>query len=123
MTVPLSLLVVHFVADFLFQTDWMALNKSKNNDALALHAFVYAACFAWLGMPFAGITFITHFFTDYWTSRLTSKLWFFAQNDFPNANEWHYVSGRRHWFFVAIGADQLIHYVTLALTYKWLIGG
>lgn len=52
------------------------------------------------------ITFITHWITDYNTSRWTSKLW--AKGDVHN-------------FFVVVGGDQLIHYLTLLITYKILL--
>jgi hypothetical protein len=106
-TIPLSLLVAHFVGDFLLQSDWMALNKSKDNLALTVHAAVYSACFLWVSPVtlFAAVVLGQHWLTDYVTSRITSRLW--------QANQ-------RHWFFVVIGADQLIHYVTLAWTLSLL---
>ena len=49
LSVVLSLCFLHWVADFVFQTDWMAQNKSKNNKPLLVHVGVYTAVFA----PFA----------------------------------------------------------------------
>lgn len=147
MTLPVSLLIAHFVGDFLLQNDWMALNKSKNRLALFSHAYIYSVMIMFvlpdfyavhggsMATRFFGITFITHFITDAITSRITTRLWFidlFAVNrDKVNAGckvdvfregEWiafpHFE--RRHWFFVAIGADQLIHFITLALTLRLL---
>lgn len=123
MTIPLSLLVIHFVADFLFQTDSMALKKSTSNEWLALHALVYSACFLPFGLVFALITFVTHFWVDYYTSRCTSKLWFIDLYEseecglMATVKDW-----KRHWFFVMIGFDQLLHFSILALTYKTLFG-
>lgn len=105
MTTTLALLTIHFVADFILQSDWMATNKSKRWDALALHVTIYAACFLWFGATFAGVTWALHFVTDAITSRITSRLW---------------VAQQRHWFFVAIGADQLIHAYCLLLCASWL---
>ena len=51
------------------------------------------------------ITFITHTITDYFTSRLNSRLW--AKGDVHN-------------FFVSVGFDQVLHYVQLFLTYQIL---
>jgi hypothetical protein len=122
-TIPISLLVLHFIGDFLLQSNWMALNKSKSWRALLAHCAVYSACFLPFGLAFAGITFLGHVLTDAVTSRITSKLWFFEQAA-GGVNEWHYIpGGKRHWFFVTIGADQLIHYAALTATYAWLIGG
>jgi hypothetical protein len=104
--ISLILLTLHFIADFVLQSDWMAINKSKNWGALALHCFVYSLTFAaFYGITFASITFLLHFVQDAITSRINSKLW--------QAN-------RRHWFFVGIGADQLLHYALLAYTAKLL---
>jgi hypothetical protein len=63
----------------------------------------------WLStaLQFGFITFIFHTITDYFTSRLNSKLW---------------KKGDVHNFFVSIGFDQVLHYVQLFLTYKLLIG-
>lgn len=144
LTLPLSLLIVHTVADFVFQTDKMAINKSKSMGWLSLHCLVYAMCFVWLGFTFSIVTFMTHFLTDAITSRITGRLWFiqfFEPQDCPRKYEpknypnpflvlggYQFYAGAlvflglRHWFFVVIGLDQLIHFTTLALTYRWLIG-
>ncbi len=107
MNIPLILLVNHFIGDFILQNDYMALNKSKKWEALSLHVLVYSATFLWLGWKFALNTFITHFITDAITSRITTRLY---------TPVFH-----RHWFFVVIGLDQLIHYTTLGYTYQYLI--
>lgn len=130
MTISISLLIVHFIADFLLQSDWMALNKSKSNIALTAHVAVYTSGFLAFGLKFAAVTFVLHWITDYFTSRATSRLWFIDIDTQPYS-ELSYCKmfdsvvvypNRRHWFFVMIGFDQLIHYVTLALTYRWFYG-
>lgn len=100
----LTLLTLHFIADFIFQSDWMAINKSKKTEVLLAHAGVYSLFFAGFGFKFWIITFLSHMLTDAITSRITSYL-------YPRS---------RHYFFVAIGADQLIHYTTLILTLCYL---
>jgi hypothetical protein len=110
----LFLLGTHWVADFVLQSHWMASNKSERLDALMLHVAVYslAMCFAaaiilpintslalWLAA-----NSLLHFLTDYCSSRLSSRLW--------RAGKWHD-------FFVVIGADQLVHRLTLGVT-MWL---
>lgn len=100
--VPVLLLALHFIADFVLQSDWMAKNKSVNNNALAAHVFVYSFVFLLVyGLPFALLTFVLHFWQDYVTSRINSRLW---------------KAGKVHYFFVGVGADQLLHFVTLAWT-------
>lgn len=111
----------HWVADFVFQTHWMAVNKSKNNLALGSHVLVYTIVVGIiLGIPlyvYGNIPYITlgtwvtvngilHFITDYITSRITSKLW--QKEDYHN-------------FFVVVGFDQVIHYTCLFATIIYLI--
>ena len=114
--IVLTLLFTHWIADFLFQTDEMAINKSKHNGWLFVHVLTYTSIFlapllatrGFTGvgnMYFLGITFLCHFITDYFTSRLSSKLW---------------KEDKRHWFFVVIGFDQFSHYLQLLLTYEFV---
>lgn len=144
LNIPISLLAAHFVGDFLLQSDWMAINKSKNWRALGWHAYVYSATIAgWTMLTYAPgdrpelqglfwvLTILSHFITDAITSRITSKLWFFkSTGQFYNVSGTHMsaarhelfipVGGSRHWFFVMIGFDQLIHAFTLALSLRIL---
>jgi hypothetical protein len=142
------LLIAHFIADFVCQSDWMAINKSKRWDALALHVGVYAGVLGLCVLPFMtdwnapladgfgqflAFNFAAHFVQDAITSRITSRLWFFKRADgiwaqaeytMPKhgrtiVNPWIAEGGDRHWFFVAIGFDQLLHYVTLFVTAGW----
>lgn len=129
--------IIHYLADFELQTDWMALNKSKEPIALFVHVMVYSLCFFIIfGWQFGLITFATHWATDWITSRMTSKLWFFQDagmgGDDPKV--WPYkplyscVEGRRHRFFCVIGLDQMIHtycllgtvLITGAEPFSWL---
>lgn len=116
MLVFLYVLACHYVADFVLQSHWMASNKSRRNDALALHVSIYSLAMTIgvsvilpedmiLGAKFLMVTFATHFVTDYVTSRMSSALW--------QKQQWHN-------FFLVIGADQLIHQATLAATLIWL---
>lgn len=120
--IVLLILFIHWIADFVLQTDWQAKNKSKRMDALLIHAWAYsilwllpavfllkktdvamnAVISAWL---FVIITFICHAVTDYFTSRLNAKLW---------------SEGKVHLFFVSVGFDQFLHFTQLFLTYKLL---
>lgn len=96
------ILVLHFIADFVLQTNWMAVNKSKNNLALFVHVAVYSAVFCFVGLIYAVINGILHFIVDFITSRITSKLW----------KEQNY-----RLFFTVIGLDQTLHFVCLFSTY------
>lgn len=92
---------LHFIADFILQTDEMAQNKSKSNSWLLYHVGVYSMPLMVLGFRYALLNAALHFVTDWFTSRATSKLW---------------QSGQRHWFFVVIGLDQAIHLTCLIVT-------
>ena len=103
----LLLIWIHFVADFLLQSDKMALNKSSSNEWLAIHVGIYTLPFFIFGWQFALINGAAHFITDYFTSRYAKRLW---------------IREERHWFFVIVGLDQAIHLTTLVVTYELLIG-
>ena len=138
LNIPIALLAVHTLADFRLQSNWMAINKSKRLDALLLHVAIYTTTFiVFLALSgwtfdaigwFACITFYTHLLTDYVTSRLSRRVYpLIPLTEKTNEGHTLYVdhegtNGRsRNRFFNIIGVDQLIHFFTLALTYKWLI--
>lgn len=95
---------LHWFADFVLQTDAMAKGKSKTYRWLALHVLVYMLPLLFFGYKFAVINGVLHWITDFFSSRMTSKLW--AKGDVHN-------------FFVVIGIDQAIHMTCLILTLKY----
>lgn len=126
MIIAFIIIFIHWVADFVLQTDWQAQNKSKNNYALLSHTSNYSLVWllpmclvfgkmkegattewiVWTTLYFSMITLVAHTITDYFTSRLNSKLW---------------SAGKVHYFFVSVGFDQVLHYGQLFLTYYFLI--
>lgn len=117
----MAVIIAHWVADFVFQTHWMAVNKSKDNLALGSHVLIYIIIIGLIiGIPlyvngymsyvvvssWLVVNGILHFITDYITSRITSKLW--AKQDYHN-------------FFVVVGLDQVIHYSCLFGTVIYFI--
>ena len=109
----LYIMFLHWFADFVLQTNWMATNKSSNNLALMSHVLVYTAVMFCgtlvlsnsLFILWAIVNGVLHFCVDYVTSRITKKLW---------------TENKVHDFFVMIGLDQLIHAMTLILTLSWI---
>lgn len=104
--IVLLLLLIHWIADFILQSNWMAQGKSKTWKPLLAHIGVYTLCFVAFGFEFAIINGLLHLCIDYVTSRVSSKLW---------------AKGNMHWFFVVIGFDQLLHMTSLILTAWWLL--
>jgi len=113
--VIISILITHYVADFILQSHWMASNKSKDNWALSAHVITYTVALSFsgfilfeanhlLGLIWAAVNGVIHFITDYFTSRASAKR--FAVKDYHN-------------FFVYVGADQLSHYIALLTTYVY----
>ena len=91
----LIILFLHFVADFVLQSDQMAQNKSKSNYWLGYHVLVYMIPFVLVcGWQYALLNGVAHFAVDYCTSRISSRFW--AQK-------------KIHYFFVTIGFDQFLH--------------
>jgi hypothetical protein len=111
----IEILLIHFLADFGLQTHDQATGKGKGwafiNRDLFKHVLTYSLVwFVWLMCHYGfwatvlgtGFIFITHYVTDWITSRLSKPL--FETQDFHNG-------------FVIVGADQVAHYITLI----WLI--
>ena len=123
MNVFILIVVMHWIADFIFQAEEWSLGKSKTWTPLLKHTAIYSILWyfpvaimtgEWL-LPFAfvGITFFAHTITDYFTSRVVSKK--FAKGYYgspiPNFGA-----------FSTIGFDQVLHYVQLIFTWYWLFG-
>lgn len=112
----ITILIIHWIADFVFQSHEMASTKSDNFTSLLKHTGTYSGVFffglliisAFLNnvdlfflIKFTFITFIAHTITDYYTSKAHKELW--AKKDYHN-------------FFVSIGFDQLLHFIQLFVT-------
>ena len=129
----LTIIFIHWVADFIFQAEEWATNKSKKLSALLEHTATYS--FIWFfgayflfSFPcdissigycvnlakcfeFTIITFVFHTLTDYFTSKIVSRK--FANKEYgspiPNFGA-----------FTVIGFDQVLHYIQLFGTYYLL---
>lgn len=106
MSVSLNLVIaviwLHLLSDFFLQSDWMAKNKSSNNQILTLHVATYSLPFWFVfGWKYALVNGILHWWTDFFSSRATTYL---------------YKKNEIHWFFCVVGVDQAIHLTCLLLT-------
>jgi|DEB0MinimDraft_6_1074348.scaffolds.fasta_scaffold229333_1 hypothetical protein len=112
------IVLVHWVADFIFQDEYWAINKSKEWSPLLKHTLTYSLLwiipiFIFTGsiigaFIFSIVTFIAHTITDYFTSRVVSKKF----------KDGHYGSPIPNFgAFTIIGFDQVLHYVQLILTW------
>jgi hypothetical protein len=119
MLIILAILTVHFVADFVFQSSQMATNKSKSIKWLSIHVGVYGLvsllsafiiCFKFdnclLAFGWWSTNVLLHFIVDFFTSKVTSKLW---------------EQKKTRLFFTMIGFDQLLHNICLIGTYYYFL--
>lgn len=115
--IVLTIAFVHWVADFIKQTDEMAKGKSTSNYWLGKHILAYTlwTLLAWplllsfslqQLLPWVILNGALHFVVDYFTSRASSKL---------------YQKGDIHNFFVVVGFDQFLHLACLLLSFKYLV--
>jgi len=111
------LLFLHWLGDFVLQTDAMARGKSISTSFLLEHTAAYSLVFLMVCAPavsilnspglvyFAPVTFVVHTIQDYFTSRINKR---FIE------------AGENHEYYVCMGLDQLFHLIQLILTYKML---
>ena len=92
---------VHFIADFVVQTRWMADNKSKNLYALLLHIFTYTLCLCVIDVTWALWNGVIHGIQDMVGS---------------NGTSWAFKNKKHKLFWCIIGADQALHLTVLLLT-------
>lgn len=122
----------HFVVDWIFQTHYEAMNKTKNWKVRAFHCLVYTVGFIplmWL-LKFDGLTmgvsaailFLSHFFED---TYIPVFLWAKYIRRIPDLNREKFISmfGQPLGFTLFIAVDQIIHLLFLwPLVYFALVG-
>lgn len=110
------IILIHWIADFVFQDERWAVGKSKSIKSLVTHTIVYSVFWSILilflsleaTLIFVFVSFVTHTLTDYITSKIVSRK--FQRKEYgskiPNFGA-----------FTIIGIDQVFHYVQLFSTY------
>ena len=114
-------LILHLIGDYLFQTDWLAQNKTKKFLPAFIHALVYSlpfmilkpSLFAWM------IIFTTHFFIDRY--RLV-KHWVIIVNQVKNSGPFGYDINKPDYiaFWLLIIIDNTFHLAINFLALKYL---
>ena len=125
MLTALIIIIIHTIADFLFQMKYEATNKSELNSALTRHVVKYSLVWLAIGfiisLPmeyefknvvlFCAITFCFHWITDYFTSKITKRQFLKQQ---------YYTEPLNFGVFTTIQIDQILHYSQLFLTYFFI---
>lgn len=119
------IVIFHYLGDWVYQTRYMADNKSKNWRALTAHISVYSLFlfygaitwaalaelpvreYFWIIVLWVIVNSVLHGITDNITSRITSH--FYQKQNFKR-------------FFDTIGFDGMIHYLTLWISAKLILG-
>ena len=129
----IAIFLIHWIADFIFQSHNMAINKSKSNYWLTLHVGTYSflTLISWIWIVptkhstnylfFFLFVFATHWITDFITSRISG--YYFKKNDYNFSARKPtnlFVGVCQHNGFVTIGFDQILHYLQLLLAYYFL---
>jgi hypothetical protein len=120
-------LFLHAVGDYILQSDWMALNKTKEHAPALVHALTYSLPFlllrpslgAWLAI------FGTHFLIDrYRLARyiVWLKNWMGPNQPWAKCSATGYPEDRPAWMAVwlLIIADNILHVAINAAALRWL---
>jgi len=127
-------IISHLIGDFILQPRWMGENKSKDLMTLVSHVSIYTSTMIilpsainltlyklgwtellldWSSYLVLLSLFLGHFFTDIWTSKLSSYFYlkYTETNDKKHLN----------YFWWVIGTDQTIHFIHIYLTFIYLV--
>lgn len=107
------ILFVHWIADFIVQTDYQGKNKSKSNLVLSRHILSYSLVMFLLALivfdidypkalVFTVLNGLLHFSVDYISSRCT--YYFYSQENMKG-------------FWTIIGLDQFLHVMILIYSF------
>jgi len=117
-------ILLHLIGDYLFQNDWMAVNKAQKSErgyiACMVHCMAYTLPFAlyYQSLPAASIIFGTHFLIDkyrlpiYWI-KLVNWNWSSGNYGYSDAKPvW-----MSTWLFIIV--DNIFHLICnyIAITY------
>ena len=139
------LLFLHWVGDYVLQSNDLALRKADDAIALIHHVVIVALALfvgvlplgvmglvGWnLLVQFVGVNYVAHLVTDYLTSKVNKWLWFVdTEPRGRNIPTGDYASfpfyakfdmEKRHWFFVSLGFDQFLHQLVLLVSASYYL--
>lgn len=108
-------LTAHYICDFLLQRNDDTTNKNHSINSLINHTIMYSITMGFFYfisssnnydyLIFTITMFLTHTFIDFITSKIETYL--YRKNNIKG-------------FFNIVGIDQLLHYITIFLTIKYL---
>ena len=123
-------LILHLIGDYLLQSDWMALNKTKCSKAAAAHAITYSLPFLILSpsLEAFAVICITHFLIDrfrlaryvvFAKSRLSPKKYWHKWED---CKETGYHKEVPQWLslWLLVACDNTIHLLINYLALEYL---
>ena len=115
--------ILHLIGDYLFQTDWMANNKTKKLLPAFLHALFYSGLFLLIASPLSVfVIFISHLLIDRF--RLVKYILRIKEWNFKN--EWGYITEGKDakppymWIWLMIIADNTLHLICNYFAIKYL---
>jgi hypothetical protein len=139
-------LVIHAIGDYIFQSDWMANEKTKRDLPCAIHAITYGLLFLFLGASWKALAVIivTHYLIDryrlaryaVWAKNLLAPKFTYEpltkDGAYRSAAQWRYPwsecaatgyhKDRPAWLSVwlLIIADNILHVLINGLALKYL---
>jgi hypothetical protein len=125
-------LILHLIGDYITQSDWMAMNKTKAHLPALVHALVYSLPFLFLvgsahNPPLAwAVIFVTHFLIDRFRLAryvVWAKNWIGPGNrPWAECTATGYPPGRPDWLCVwlLIIADNTMHLTINYAALRWL---
>lgn len=135
----ITLIILHFIADFLFQSREMGRQKSSHWGYLTLHLMIqYLVFLPALGFTWSLVNALVHGLIDknIWNAYklyagykikqqmkeegfgIKPQPFYQSKEKFDKVfqiNAQYYKYWEDHWFFVTIGFDQMLHMITLAV--------
>jgi len=119
-------LLCHAIGDYLIQSDWMAMNKTKRSLPCFVHALSYAGVFAFFLTPSVAAVVViaaTHFIIDRWRlARFVVYAKNFPWEKWEDCIDTGYYKSRPAWMAVwlLIIADNILHVAINGLAIRHL---